>query len=206
MAKVKKCARCNKEFIPKQDWMVVCPECFKNRKKNEYNKKIKKNKEEMKRLPPDPLNTITLNFGVYNGCNLFQIFYTDKDYFEYLQKSVSNPKFNNSNKELIEELNTFRKRLYKYVVGKCFKILRESLSNNKAVYSKGIHAVGIEYGIKEQFFIEQILSHKPTLYLYNKNGYSIGIKLHSETFLNLLEKLHDSTNGEHSEYSFYNLY
>lgn len=206
MANVRKCINCNKEFIPKQDWMVICPECFKNKKKNEYNKKVEKNKEEMKMLPPDPLNTITLDFGIYNGCNLFQIFYTDKDYFEYLVKSALNPKFINRNKELIEELNTFRQRLYKYIVMKCFKILRKSLSSNEAVYSKGIHAVGIEYGIKGQFFIQQIMSHKPILYLVNKDCYCIGIRLEGETFLHLLAKLNKLTNGGHSEYSCYTLF
>lgn len=206
MANVRKCINCNKEFIPKQDWMVICPECFKNKKKDEYNKKVKKNKEEMKRLPPDPLNTITLDFGVYKGCNLFQIFYTDKDYFEYLLKSALDPKFINRNKELIEELNTFRKRLYKYIVGKCFNILRKSLSNNEAVYSKGIHAVGIEYGIKGQFFIEQIMSHKPVLFLVNKDCYCIGIRLKGETFLHLLAKLNNLTDGGHSEYSCYTVF
>ena len=206
MANVRKCINCNKEFIPKQDWTVICPECFKNKKKNEYNKNVKKNKEEMKRLPPDPLNTITLDFGVYKGCNLFEIFYTDKDYFEYLVKSVLDPKFINRNKELIEELNTFRQRLYKYIVGKCFKILRKSLSNNEAIYSKGIHAVGIEYGIEGQFYIKQTLSHKPILYLVNKGYYCIGIRLEGETFLHLLRKLNDLTDGGHSEYSCYTLF
>ena len=203
---MKKCKECNKEFIPKQDWMTICPECFKEKKKLKYNKRVEKNKEDMRMLPPDPLNTITLDFGSYKGCNIFQIFYTDREYFNYLQESVLNPKFYDSNKELMKELITFRKRLYKYIVGECFKRLRKSLSNNETVYEKGIHAVGVEYGIEGQFYIEQIMSSKPILYLYNKNFYCIGIRLQSEMFLRLLQRLNESTNGGHSEYSCYTLW
>lgn len=203
MINKKVCIKCGKEFIPKQHWMKICPECYKDVRKNEYHKKVKKNMEEMEFLPLDPLNTTTLDFGVYKGCNLFQIFYTDRNYFKYLQDSVSNSKFNDKNKELREELNNFEERLHKYIIGECFKRLRKSLSNNKTVYSKGIHAVGIEYGIDEQFYIQQILSNKPTLYLWYEDCYSIGVGLQGKTFLNLMRKLHDITNGEYSEYSCY---
>ena len=206
MTNKKVCEICGNEFTPKQDWMKICPECFKKRKRNEYYKKVEKNIEEMKLLPLDPLNTISLYFGVYKGCNLFQIFYTDRDYFKYLQSSVSNSKFDDRNKELKEELNNFEKKLYKYIVGECFKRLRKSLSKNKAVYAKGIHAVGIEYGIRGQFYIQEILSNKPILYLYNKRYYDIGVRLQGKIFFNLLKKLHNITDGGYSEYSCYTFF
>lgn len=205
----KVCAKCNKEFIPKQDWMTICPECFKEKKKLEYRQKVEDNKKKMKKLPPDPLNTIVLDFGLYKGCNLFQIYYADREYFRYLQEVINGfdrLKFNKLNRELLEELNTFRDRLCKYIIKECFRRLRKSLSNNESVYAKGIHSVGIEYGIEGQFHIEQILSYKPLLRLDNEPYWSIGIRLQSETFLNLMRRLYDLTDGEYSEYSCYTFF
>lgn len=206
MTNKKICIKCDKEFTPKQDWMVICPECFKNMKKKKYFEKVEENKKEMNHLSLDPLNSTTLDFGVYKGYNLFQIYYVDRGYFKYLLDYAYNPEFGDRNKNFRKELINLEKKLYKYVVKECFKILRKSLSNNEAVYAKGIHAVGIEYGIDGQFYIQQILSNNPKLFLCYNDDYFIGIILHNETFFNLLSKLHNITNGGYSEYNCYTVF
>ena len=50
------------------------------------------------------------------------------------------------------------------------------------------------------------MSHKPILYLVNKGYYCIGIRLEGETFLHLLRKLNDLTDGGHNEYSCYTFF